>query len=327
MIVYEDYDYELKYNLYLAEKEYYSDLDKIMNSMIMNEETTLGFVTESLKDAVEKYITKVTASTQNVWNKFKGKINKGKDLAYLKKIRPTILKFKDDADFYVDNYPEYNIASLTNLKLVPLNYQQMKENLNSREAFMNAYYKNINFQNKVSVKKAVREFLTSNINTRFRVSKQFLVDKFNFNSKQYYNILKSLENDMEALNRSNDGIVKLAGSIMPTEESINFRSVYESLLLEAPINPMNMKGSNKKISFSDANGNKLSPNKKVTSDKYLKRINVYMDCMAGIVTGKMTVLMSEYQNNMSILTMAYNRSGGGVVVTDRNGQPKVNVKV
>jgi hypothetical protein len=219
----------------------------------------------------------------------------------------------------------------------------MKDNLKSREAFMNEYYKAVNYGKKESVKKAVKNYLTSNVLPRFKVTKQFLVDKFNFNTRDYFELITAVEEDMNALNKSNEGIISLSGSIVPTQESIDFRSVYEGLLLEAlptapknnpikpnksPITSNMMKKSDNKMSFVDTNGNRLTPRRKLlSSDSYLKKINVYMECMTGIVSAKMTVLDDEYNNNMSIITMVYNRSGGGVMVTDRSGKAQTSIEI
>ena len=316
-------DSSLKYDTYIATREYYNTMRDISNDMVFKESVTVGYIEEAVTDAITKYITKVTASAQENWNKFKMKVDKKKDFLMLKRMRSSIVKFKG-ADFSIDNYKDYDLGRIENMHLIRLEYNTMKEHLSSREAFIKQYYREIQFDNKISVKKAVKKYFVKSIVPKMEVTKTFLVEKFNFNSKVYYDIMSKVEDDMKTLNASNQIITQLAGTVMPTDESLNFKTVYTNILLEAPITPPG-ENENKSMSFSDRNGRKMNPNKKVTSNALLKRVNVYMDVMGGIVSAKMTALTEMYNNNMSIITMVYNRSGGGTVVTDRSGRPKTQI--
>ena len=109
---------DLKYSSYLAEQDYYNDLSKILEYMTYNNRIPYGVITESLNEAVTNYISKVTTSTQKVWNRFKGSVDKEKDFAYLKRIRNAIVGFKSN-DIMVNNYPDYDLQFMNGVKVIP----------------------------------------------------------------------------------------------------------------------------------------------------------------------------------------------------------------
>ena len=63
-------DYELQYNLYLAESELFTNLISLGGEVI-NESSGLMSIQEGVKETVINYLTKISNAIQEAWNKFK----------------------------------------------------------------------------------------------------------------------------------------------------------------------------------------------------------------------------------------------------------------
>jgi hypothetical protein len=139
------------------------------------------------------------------------------------------------------------------------------------------------------------------------VNRDFLVDKFNFCATEYYKYKESIEADLNSLNTINKMILNLS-NILPENESVDFKTVYESMIFEAPID-LNKKDDKKSMGFSDSSGEKLKSGKNNNQSMFIKRIALYMSVTTDIISGKMKVLNKAYKDYMRILNVAYKQSG------------------
>lgn len=323
----ESYDYSLEYNLFLAEQEYYNGIQKILDEMMLSDEITYDYVNEAFSDTVATYIDKVTRGIQKAWNKFKTSVNFDKDKKYLVKIRSSIAQY-NGSDWYIKNYPDYDPKIVPTIRIIPLDYVGMKDSLEKKEEFLQNYYRNLKFDtNKpINVKKIVTDTVIKNTIPRMDVTKEFLVDKFNFCAKDYSKYMDSVEEDIKAMNTIISGIINLSATIS-ANESVNFKTVYESMIFEAPTNPLN-KQKKESMSFANSDGTKLKTAKNNEQNMFMKRISLYMSVMTDIISAKMTILQKMYKDYMKILTTAYKQSGKATVsLNGENGKNKAKTQV
>ena len=130
-------EYELNYELFLAEQELYTNLIDY-GFGIFTESVGLISITEAVKGTILNYINKIIKGIQNAWNKFKAIFNKKEDKDYLANLKEKIQK-GPEPKFTVTNYPNYDIQKLNDIKLIPFNYEEMKDDLDNKSDFLKKY--------------------------------------------------------------------------------------------------------------------------------------------------------------------------------------------
>lgn len=321
----EEYEYNFEYSTMIAEEEFYNSINGILTEMMLQEYIPFDYVNEAFSDIVLAYVDKITKSIQNAWNKFKKRVDKKVDKKFLKKIRKSIISYKNP-DWQINNYTLYDITNFNNIKVLPLDYEGMKVALNKKEDFLAAFYRNIQLDETNSVKRAVMNGFIKQVVPTYQVTKDFLVEIFNFCAKGYFDYIKSIEADIETINTGNKNILNLSNTL-PQNESVNFKTVYESMIYEAPTNPMQKK-DDKKMSFTDSSGKQLKSNRNSAQNMFMKRIRLYMKVSTDIITAKMSTLDKMYSSYIKILTVAYQQSGTNVSLTGQEqGKQKAQVQV
>ena len=318
-------EYALSYDVYTAEKEYYLETSNILNNMLLTEQVTLGYVNEAFGNTVAAYIDKVTKSTQKAYNRFDSRIKLKKDKKFLKRIRENIINFKP-SNWRITNYPNYDFKPFKGIKILVLNYNEMKTDLEKVETFVTNNYKNLKFPNKkFNVKKAIKTTIIKQVVPTYEVTKTFLIERFNFCAKEYLDYKESIKADLETFNNNNKVILNLGNTIAPNE-SVNFKTVYESMIYEAPTTVLEPK-TPPKMGFSDNDGHTIKTRKNNAQNMFMRRIHVYMKVSTDILTGKMTVLNQAYKDYMRILTVAYRQKGANVSVTGTGDTKKAKIEV
>ena len=113
MTIISESDYELYYDMYLAESELYDNMMSIANGVV-TESTGLISLQEDVKGTIKTYLNKVAQAIQKAWNKFTEFFkNAGKN--FVNKIK-TMLGRKE-LGFEINNYQKIDFNKLKNIKL------------------------------------------------------------------------------------------------------------------------------------------------------------------------------------------------------------------
>ena len=279
-------DYENMFALFEAEQELISNL---LNPNI---------ITEGFNDKVTSYVNKVLQSTQKSWDRFNKKVATEKDKKFLDS-NQKLLTSNNIRTFNAYDYTSYDLTLFNKLKVVPFNYDNMKDNLASREKFLSAYYAGIIDPDTKSVKKFIQEKIESkrftlkctatNVNSFYRFCKEGF-----FTTKKY------IENDLSKLNNTANNINNDINTIVSSQQEA--KAFLESMIFEAPVMGVNFDKKNQQDSnmSTDKSGN-----------TYFKALVLYMKISTEIISTKMKMLSKIYYDYLYILNIASNVKGSG----------------
>lgn len=291
-------EYDKSYELFLAEKELFETLVKESVDLQYSDNIVM---LESIQDTISKYLDKVTASIQKNWDRFKSKVGSEKQLDYLKKNAETITK--GNPKFMINNFPNYDFGTLTAIKVIPFDYSTMKKQLKTKEDYIKANYPNlssrdaVNTTAKTNMKKNIEKIIVKGY-TDTLCDKKVLIQLYQFCLQSYQELVANIEEDLQIINNSNTTIMNTVG-IFSTQES------YNMILSEAPfINTNNNDNTNKKMTFTDADGSTEDPNDKTgkkSQRSYTKAVANYMKVSTDIISCKMALINDVYGDYMNVI--------------------------
>ena len=294
-------EYSMTYELFLAENEMIDSLLEL--SPLIHENAGYEILTESIKDTVLKYLTKVADGLSAVWDKFKGILNSGKNKAYLKLIADKIESA--EGNYTIENFPNYNIDKLDTIKIQPFNYEDMKESLSSKADFLKKYYPMLN-STEGSTKQII-ENLVIESRSNVRCDNQLIQKMYSFCVNDYDTKINNIEDDLKKVNDSNKNIEAIVSTVTnATKECV---SIIESFILEEP---------DKKVEFKDDPDKKEKDN----SDKLLKDVVTFTKVSTEICTSKMNIVKDCY--NLYIKCLKHAISGDKKETNDNNGESSEN---
>ena len=276
-------NYELSYTLFLTESELFENLTNLGTSIIV-ESSNLELVQEGVKETILKYIEKISTAISKVWEKFKSIFENEKDKIYLKSISDKMQN--PDPKFTMTNFPTYTFQKIESIKLVPFNYEEMKESLVSREDFLDKYYGAID-RNK-SIIDSLRDMcITSRADTK--CTAQLLKDMYKFCLSDFKSHVDKIEADLKIVNTSNKNIESMVNSIVSsTQESV---SILEAVLFEA-------EEDEKKVEFKDDPNAKTEGHGKT---EVVKHVTTYVKVSTDILTAKMNLYKEVYSLYMKTI--------------------------
>lgn len=292
-------DYELQYNLYLAESELFNNLISL-GEEVVNESSGLMSIQEGVKETVINYLSKISTAIQEAWNKFKEILTRGADIAYLKSIEKRMQNAECN---FTATYTEYDMNKLNGIKLIPFNYEDMKESLSSKEDFLAKYYPDIKLDEKNKSVKEVVQSICVKSRDEVKCDGQLLKKMYRFVTVDYKAEMSKLEADLKTVNTSNKNIQNLVSTVMPAETASNEAAiVYESYILEADDNKEEDKTTGK-VEFKDPpkDENNTNENKSTNKESITKAVTTYCSVSTDILTGKMKVVKDMYSAYMTII--------------------------
>lgn len=273
--------YELEYNVFLAEQEMFKDIFQY-GAMLLNESTGLVYINEGFKETISKYIEKITAAIQKAWDRFKEIVTKQADQVYLKTIASKIATVEDPG-FTIIGYKSYDLNKLNNIKLIPFNYEEMKQYLDTQETFINQYYSTLVSSDGKSLKEKITNYIVASTKDE-RCTKELLQSMFKFVSTEFKNHITKVEQDLKVVNSSNKSIQNLMNMITPPEVKKESVVLYEIYIHEDD------------IKFQD------DPNKvKEDNGSLVKHISNYMKASTDVLSVKMDILRTIYAQNMKTI--------------------------
>lgn len=290
-------DYTLPYNLFLAEKALYSSLLEQSSIVIDNVLTEAEYIAlcEGLQDSVINYMNKVTASIQEVWEKFSNTVGNDKQKSYLTEAAPRIKTA--NPRFIIHNFPNYDLNVFRNYKVNRYNRETMEDELKTQKAYYQKYYSSLyserNNMNVMMQRNVVQGY------TDIRCDKNTLTRCYNFCSTGFYEAKKSIEQDIAVINEAVANITQSLQMVKMTQESNMF---YEGIIIEALTNGQ-PENKAQKMSFTDSDGTKSEPGDKSAQiqNSFINQVANYMKVSTSLISAKMKVLTQMYKSNLDIV--------------------------
>ena len=277
-------EYELEYDLFLAEQDLYNSMI-VSGCGIQNESVGLVSITEGVKETILLYIGKVTASLQKAWNSFKSIFEKEGDKNYLSGLQKKIEE-GPEPKFTITNFPTYDIEKLKGIKVIPFDYDTMKEDLDNKSEFLQKNYGQIYRDTEKSFSQNIEDYVTTYEDSH-EVTKDDLISMLRF-SRDYKKETETLQDNLNVINTANNSIENIAKSL-PTETATSEAVIlFESYLTEE---------ENRKMEFKD------DPDREKvgSSGSFVKRVSTYVSVSTDIVSAKMKIIRRKYALSMRTL--------------------------
>lgn len=285
-------DYQINYEMYLAETEMFEKL-MYFGSEITTETVGLVAITEGVKETVLNYLHKIAEALSVAWKRFKELCGNKKNLEFITKVGETVEK--ENPNFIIKNYPNYDLYYLKTLKLKPFKYEEMKEYLGSAEEYIKHYYPDLVPTEGKTFKDMIEDKIIKERKDR-KCDKELILDIYKFLTKDFKEHQSTIESDIKDQNNSNTTIENAVNS-SPETNTNEAALLFESYLLEE-----GEEKENKKVEIVDEKEpEKESQNKDDNSDEekkkksnFIKCITNYIKINADIITTKMKVLRDIY---------------------------------
>ena len=290
--------------------------DEIEYGRFLGEASIINEADEPKK--INTYLVKITNGLKVAWNKLNQKLEDGRKKLMEKfsgKLDEIDKSFdKINPDFKITNYPSYDFTRLDNIKVIALNYEEMKESLKSENDFIKKYYSNIPHDEKSNFKDDITKFVTTS-KQDLQVTSETLHNMMKFVREGYDNHRKGVQTDIETINKANEAITNIAKNLKNENKDSNsikvdtktdnntntstpadntdVRAHNDSAIMYGNI--ITEKGENekdKKPTFVDGNNKQGLDNG--SDQSFTKDISVYMKVSSSIMSVKMKILKDHF---------------------------------
>ena len=318
-------EYELSYLMESYYQEMQEKIALLEEDFLLDDVTTVEILTEGVKETIMQYLTKVTTQITKVYTKFKTTITSKLTEKMQGVITKTINdKMKDDTvSFTVKNVRNYSSnngesnnlkAALDQLTVQPwslMEYQQKKDNFASMDAFIKAYYPNVEGKN---FKDAILANLP--IVAAMPVDKAKLLELLNFFKSTYADIFAEVERDLNTLNNSNREIANNVNTVVTAADNVAQQNE-AYMFLESTCLGLFSEADDPKMSFVDNNGEESGKNPAADKAKgeYTKAVATYMSVSSKLLSAKMSVInnaATDYARILMHFYTFYNKNKTGV---------------
>ena len=309
-------EYELSYLLESYYVEMQEKIASLEEDFLLDEVTTAEVLTEGVKETIMQYLTKVTTKINEVYSKFKTTITSKLATKMQNNITRTINeKMKgDNVSFTVRNVRDYSLDVLDQFAVVPwslMEYQQKKDNFKSMDAYIAAYYPNIegkDFKGAILSKMQMIEAMP--------VDKEKLFDILEFFKSGYTEAFNKIERDLDTLNNSNREIANNVNTIVAAGATVAQQNE-AYMFLESTCLGLFSEADEPKMSFVDNNGEESGKNPEADKAKgeYTKAVATYMSVSSKLLSAKMSVInnaATDYARILMHFYTFYNKNKTGV---------------
>ena len=280
--------------------EGYDELDSIVESV------GLIAIQEAGKLNLMQYVRKVVDSIAKVWKSFKEKMQDLRKKAaekFTSKFKKSAENLPNDLKFEVQNVPELEPTRFNMVKVIPFNYEGMKQGLRSQDDFMKTYYNSVDRKDGESIKASLERYLTKSV-SNIKVTKDYILNTVIPILETSDNTVEnSVKEDIEIINKSMDAISRL-------NSNPNDNTAPEAIDTTTPeVTPNN-------ASYTFTSGSVIKeddvkfvddPDRTAVSDKNstLKDVSVYLTVSASIISTKLKLIRKKEITAFRILAHAF----------------------
>lgn len=256
-----------------------------------------------------QYVQKVMKSIQEVWTKFKNKMKDLRDRAVKKfttKFKQNAENLPDDLQFEVQNVPELNTNHFNMIKVIPFDFEAMKDSLRSQDSFVQKFYPGINRNEGETLKAAFERFLLAG-EKNVRVTKDYIMNTVIPILETSDNTVEnSAKDDVEIINKSTEAISRLSSNPNgTTTTTVNTTEDIPSTATEISTDSYKFKSGSvikeDDVKFVD------DANRTATADRHsvLKDISIYLSVSATVLSTKLKLIRKKEITAFRILAHAF----------------------
>ena len=303
---------ELEYTCFLAEQELFDSLISL-GSSIQHESVGLVVIKEDYKNSVNSYIEKIVSGIQKAWNNFKNKVIQSPVKKILEEIKDKINTYSGNQE--VQYWHTYDFVKFDALKMVDFNLELIKSCETKMEYYEKAYPGFITNKEK-SFKENIIDRIINTEDTHI-ITKEEMLQMYEFCTKTFNSISKKLEDDLKRMNNNINTLktvinVSKAGeettaTVSQQTTTVNGESyiatkelsaIYESVLLEDE----NDTKSTAVVKDSDADAGK---DEAKSQKNNIKCMNWYLAGNTDVFSAKMKILRQRYLDCIRIFRAVF----------------------
>lgn len=287
-------DYDISYNLFLAEQDMFKDLASMGYSVVVNESVELVSLQEGVKETIMNYLQKVMTQIQKIWTKFQSKFSASVASFLEKKVVPLFDK-ADNAEFVINNYKQFDLSKLGSYNVAGFDYNdQTKESYKSGDALAKRLYPNL--MSEGDLKKGLEKQIVSNVD-KYKVTKKELLEIYEYCKDGYKQAVDQISKDIENLNNSSKTITNMVNSIISTQESL---MLWDNMNLHI----FTEGNEDEKMTFTDNSGETSGESKEADNSKaaITSAVTTYMNVSTKLLSAKMSMTTEKFNTCMRILT-------------------------
>lgn len=333
----------LESSVIMAENELYCGMYNIFENLISGT-SGLTYIHESIRETIVRFINKVIQGLQKAWETFASKMETMFQ-GNLKRIKNIKYTDEDLHSIVVSNFPVYDDNKINNIKLVPFDYNGMKEFLKDDRTYIGHYYSQFAPKDGEKLKDTMFKYCMTERLKEFNLTVEDLnnIIKYCDNYKTYRD---QIRNDLELINGSAKAIQTIIDNANETKTEIPEAQAQESYslnslddcysLLESFFltedektgtnvnttvepakgaaagsqvnNPQNAPGVKKEDPKDEEM--KVKQDKVTEADKnsqMVKDVQTYMSASTKVLVAKMRLLRVRYSNYDSIIGAVVNK--------------------
>lgn len=310
-------EYQMQYEMYLAEEELFESMIHY-EATSLTESAGLYYIHEGFKETIMNYISKIAKALENAWLKFKEIITKG-----LEKIKLIDNKKMQNPDpqFTITNCPEYD-ESVLEMDVVPFNYEQMKDDLESSEKFIQKYYARF-------IKDPAKS-LKDNICDAFVKAKQDIKCTPDIMKNMFQKLktvtgqLFKVEKDLKSMNDSNKNIQAMTAQITPETTATGESAFYEFFIFLE-----DGEENNGKTGYQD--NPEAADKKSNNNSSIVKHITTYMKVSSEVISAKMKCFKDQFmfylQTVLHYIKPSKNNEGENKEENKEQGSANVDIEI
>ncbi len=298
-------------SLYTAYKEACYNAEQLN---LISESVGLIALDEASNANIMNYINKVTTGISKAWNSFKQKMSDLRKKAVSKftnKFKQKAEELPDDLQFEVQNMPELEDSKFNLLKVIPFNYEDMKDHLKSADTFVAKYYPGLNRNEGESLKASMERYLTKGTTT-VRITKDYIINSvIPILEKENSVVEQSVETDINVTNTSTKAI-----SLISNKNNINkVSTTTTTTTANNATNVNNVSPQNGSadvyaiLGEADGEGVKIVDDENrtaaVDNRSILKDISVYLTVSSTVLSTKMKLIRQKELTAFRILVHAF----------------------
>lgn len=288
-------DYDISYNLFLAEQDMFFDLVSLERGIIV-ESSSIEVLQEGVKETIMNYLQKVMTQIQKIWTKFQAKFSSDVAKFLEKKVVPMLEK-ADDANFEIENYKDFDLNKLGNYNIPVFEYnEQNKDDYKSVETLSKKLYPDL--MNEGDFKKGLESKIVTKVD-KYKVGKKELVELYNFCKDGYKRAVTSISHDINSLNNSSKNITNMVNNVISAQEAVELFNEISLHIIKEADNDEKMEFSDEK---QDNTGTGNNPNPEGTKLKVTNAVTVYMTTCTKLLSAKMSMTTEKFNNSVKILT-------------------------
>lgn len=295
-------EYELKYSMYLAERELSTEMINIGGSCLYE---TVGLISiqESLKETVTKYIGKIKDAIEKAFKRFQEIVADSVIGKFMDSIKGKIAN--STAEFSIKNFYEYNLQKLQSIKPVPLDMEAMKESLQSKEQFLKDYFQELASTQGANIKEKMESLVKSQPKD-IHADKDLFIKISDFMTKTIPAEVNEIKTGINTWITSSKAMEAMANSGESIQVSVNTSSttsqvstgeavaLFESYLIE---------DEEPKTEIVPDEGSEKSDKGKT----FTKNMVTYTSVTIDILSAKMSIIKDMFSEYFKIITYQFGK--------------------